>query len=147
FHLGTGNYNSKTARIYEDLGILSADPVLGADLTHLFNSLTGYGRDVEYEKLLVAPEDLRGAIEDLIEGEIDAGPGRGRMVMKMNSLADARMIDRLYAASQAGVEIDLVVRGICGLRPGVEGLSDNIRVRSIVGRYLEHSRIYYFANG
>ncbi len=146
-HIGTGNYNSKTAKLYEDLGLLSADPDLGADLTQLFNFLTGYGRNVRYDKLLMAPHSLRHRVEDLIRGERDAPPGTGRIIMKMNSLVDAALIDELYAASQAGVEIDLVIRGICCLRPGVPGLSDRIRVRSIVGRYLEHSRIFRFANG
>jgi polyphosphate kinase len=146
-HLGTGNYNPKTARLYEDIGLLSADPVLGADLTQLFNFLTGYGRDLDFERLLVAPDHLRAGLERLVRQEIDAGPGRGRMILKMNSLIDSGMIDLLYEAAQAGVETDIVVRGICGLRPGVPGLSEGIRVRSIVGRYLEHSRIYYFANG
>ncbi len=146
-HVGTGNYNSKTATRYEDLGVLSADPDLGADLTQLFNYLTGYGRNISYRRLMVAPHSLRPGITDLIEGEVAAGPGRGRIVMKMNSLVDPQMIDQLYAASCAGVEIDLIVRGICCLRPGVPGLSERIRVRSLVGRYLEHSRIYWFANG
>jgi polyphosphate kinase len=146
-HIGTGNYNGKTARIYEDLGLLTADPEIGADLTHLFNYLTGYARDIDYERLLVAPEGLRSGIRRLIRQEIDAGPGRGRIIAKMNSLVDPVLIEDLYEASQAGVEIDLIVRGICCLRPGVEGLSERIRVRSIVGRYLEHSRIYCFANG
>ena len=145
-HVGTGNYNSKTARLYEDLGLLSADPQLGSDLTQLFNFLTGYGRNVQYHRLLVAPNALRGGIADLIRNEM-AVPGGGRIVFKLNSLADADMIDLLYEASQAGVQIDLIVRGICCLVPGVPGLSENIRVRSIVGRYLEHSRIYRFANG
>jgi polyphosphate kinase len=146
-HVGTGNYNPKTARLYEDFGLLSADRVLADDLTHLFNYLTGYGRGMRFRKLLVAPGHLRLGIEALIRNEIDAGPGKGRIVLKMNSLLDTDMIDLLYEASQSGVEIDLVVRGICGLRPGVAGLSENIRVRSIIGRYLEHSRIYHFANG
>ena len=145
-HVGTGNYNSKTARLYEDLGLLSADPQLGSDLTQLFNFLTGYGRNVQYHRLLVAPNALRSGIADLIRNEM-AVPGGGRIVLKLNSLADADMIDLLYEASQAGVQIDLIIRGICCLVPGVPGLSDNIRVRSIVGRYLEHSRIYRFANG
>ena len=145
-HVGTGNYNSKTARLYEDLGLLSADPQLGSDLTQLFNFLTGYGRNVQYHRLLVAPTALRSGIADLIRNEM-AAPGGGRIVFKLNSLADAEMIDLLYEASQAGVQIDLIVRGICCLVPGVPGLSENIRVRSIVGRYLEHSRIYRFANG
>ncbi|MGI8938406.1 MAG: phospholipase D-like domain-containing protein, partial [Iamia sp.] len=146
-HVGTGNYNSRTATLYEDLGVLSADPDLGADLTQLFNYLTGYGRNINYRRLMVAPHSLRRGIVDLIEGEVAAGPGRGRIVMKMNSLVDPQMIDQLYAASCAGVEIDLIVRGICCLRPGVPGLSERIRVRSLVGRYLEHSRIFWFANG
>ena len=146
-HIGTGNYNSKTATLYEDLGLLTCNPALGADLTQLFNYLTGYGRNVRYRNLLVAPHTLRPGIVDLIRGEIEAGPERGRIIMKMNSLVDPQMIDELYAASRAGIEIDLVIRGICCLRPGVPGLSETIRVRSIVGRYLEHSRIFWFANG
>jgi polyphosphate kinase len=150
-HIGTGNYNSRTARTYEDLGLLTCDPAIGNDLTQLFNELTGYGRHVGYERLLVAPRMLRAGIVNLIRGEMAAcaadGPGAGRITMKMNSLVDTGMIDELYVASQAGVEIDLIVRGICCLTPGVPGLSDTIRVRSIVGRYLEHSRIYRFANG
>ncbi len=204
-HVGTGNYNPKTARIYEDFGILTADPEIGRELSQLFNYLTGYGREVSYDRLLVAPHSLRQDLADLIDGEIAAaraatadramvvadvaprssglgpsgdtvvaptdpagggdptaspveesmvggeprpagGPG-GRIILKMNSLVDADIIDRLYAASQEGVEIDLIVRGICCLRAGVPGLSDRIRVRSIVGRYLEHSRVLYFANG
>ncbi|MBV9950780.1 MAG: RNA degradosome polyphosphate kinase [Acidimicrobiia bacterium] len=147
FHLGTGNYNEKTAKVYEDLGLLSADPDVGSDLTQLFNYLTGYGRNVRYRKLLVAPHTLRHRIEDLIRNEMAAPPGTGRIIMKMNALVDPAMIDLLYEASAAGVEIDLVIRGICCLRPGVPGLSERIRVRSIVGRYLEHSRIYLFGNG
>ncbi|MEM9651385.1 MAG: polyphosphate kinase 1 [Actinomycetota bacterium] len=146
-HVGTGNYNSKTARIYEDIGILTASPAVGEDLTQLFNFLTGYGRDVSYQRLLVAPSTLRPSLEELIDGESVAPEGTGRIIFKMNSLVDARIIDRLYEASQAGVQIDLIVRGICCLIPGVQGLSENIRVRSLVGRNLEHSRVYYFANG
>jgi polyphosphate kinase len=146
-HIGTGNYNSKTARIYEDLGLLTCDEAIGADLTQLFNELTGYGRNIDYQRLLVAPRLLRRGLEELIRGEIEAGPSRGRITMKMNSLVDSGMIDRLYEASQAGIPIDLIVRGICCLRPGMPGLSETIRVRSIVGRYLEHSRIFRFANG
>jgi len=146
-HVGTGNYNPKTARVYEDLGLLTSDPAIGADLTQLFNELTGYGRNIDYQRLLVAPRLLRDALNHLIQGEVDAGPGRGRITMKMNSLVDPDMIEELYRASQAGVEIDLIVRGICCLVPGVPGLSETIRVRSIVGRYLEHSRIFRFANG
>jgi polyphosphate kinase len=140
-HVGTGNYNPRTARLYEDLGLLSADPDLGADLTELFNYLTGYSRQVEYRKLLVAPVNLRARMLELIGEQTHEG---GRIVMKMNSLVDEEMVDALYAASQAGASIDLIVRGICCLRPGAPGLSENIRVRSIVGRYLEHSRIYGF---
>ncbi|HSL58756.1 MAG TPA: RNA degradosome polyphosphate kinase [Acidimicrobiales bacterium] len=146
-HVGTGNYNPKTAKLYEDLGLLSSDDDLGADLTQLFNFLTGYAREVPYRKLLLAPHWLRARMLELVEGEIAAGPEHGRIILKMNSLVDAKLIDALYRASDAGVPIDLVVRGICCLRPGVPGLSDTIRVRSIVGRYLEHSRIYHFANG
>ncbi len=149
-HIGTGNYNSRTARTYEDLGLLTCDPDIGSDLTQLFNELTGYGRNVDYRRLLVAPRMLRSGIVGLIRGEVAAAQaerGRGRITMKMNSLVDTDLIDELYAASQAGVEIDLIVRGICCLTPGVPGLSETIRVRSIVGRYLEHSRIYRFANG
>jgi len=145
-HIGTGNYNPKTARLYEDIGLLTADAEMGADLTNLFNFLTGYGRDVRYTKLLVAPSSLRTRLAALIDDEAKVGSA-GRIIMKMNSLVDDSLIGSLCAASQAGVEIDLIVRGICCLRPGVAGLSESIRVRSIVGRYLEHSRIYYFANG
>ena len=143
-HIGTGNYNHRTARIYEDIGILTADPEVGADLADLFNNLTGYGREIEYSRLLVAPDQLRSRLYALIDDEIASG--RGRLIFKMNSLVDVAMIEKLYEASQAGVEIDLIVRGSCGLRPGVPGLSDRIRVRSIVGRYLEHSRIFFFGN-
>ena len=145
-HLGTGNYNSSTARLYEDIGLLSCDPALGADLTQLFNHLTGYSREVRYRKLLVAPRWMRHQIQDLIMGEAAFG-SVGRITMKLNSLVDPGMIDALYSASAAGVRIDLVVRGICCLRPGVPGLSETIRVRSLVGRYLEHSRIFRFGNG
>jgi polyphosphate kinase len=145
-HIGTGNYNAKTAKLYEDLGILTADPLIGADLAQLFNFLTGYGRNVQYRRLLVAPHPLRSRLYELIDGEIGA-PGGGHIVLKMNSLVDPDMIDRLYSASQAGVKIELLIRGICCLRPGVPGLSDTITVRSLIGRYLEHSRIFHFANG
>ncbi len=143
-HVGTGNYNPKTARIYEDIGLLSADPELGADLGELFNYLTGYSRQTEYRRLLVAPAGLRQAILDLVAAERDAPGRRGRIVMKLNSLVDTAVIDALYEASQAGAEIDLIVRGICCLRPGEPGLSENIRVRSVVGRFLEHSRVLAF---
>lgn len=144
-HIGTGNYNHRTARIYEDIGILTADPEIGADVADLFNHLTGYGREIRYSKLLVAPDQLRPGLEALIDNEIASG--RGRMILKMNSLVDVRMAEKLYEASQAGVDIDLIIRGQCSLKPGIPGLSDRIRVRSIIGRYLEHSRIYHFANG
>ena len=144
-HIGTGNYNDRTARLYEDFGLLTADPEVGADVASLFNQLTGYGRSLDHKHLITAPEQLRPRISELIEQEMHV-PG-GRIIMKLNSLADGPMIDQLYKASQAGVEIDLIVRGLCGLRPGVDGLSETIRVRSIVGRFLEHSRIYHFANG
>jgi polyphosphate kinase len=147
WHVGTGNYNPKTARVYEDVGLLSADPLLGADLSELFNFLTGYSRQVDYRKLLVAPLNLRERIIGLIEREVAAPAGGGHIIMKMNSLSDSAVIDALYAASSAGVKVELIVRGICCLRPGVPGLSDNVVVRSIVGRFLEHSRIFCFANG
>ena len=142
-HVGTGNYNPDTARIYEDIGLLTCDEQLGADLSELFNLLTGYSRQREYRKLLVAPMRLRSALLEMIAAQ--AQPD-GRITMKMNSLVDPEMIDALYAASQAGAQVDLVVRGICCLRPGVPGLSERITVRSIVGRYLEHSRIYRFGD-
>ena len=145
-HIGTGNYNPKTARIYEDVGLLTSDADLGADLSDLFNFLTGYSRRTDYRKLLVAPLSLRDRVTALIEEEAAAGP-RGRIVMKLNSIVDDEIIDAMYAASHAGVQIDLIVRGISCLRPGVPGLSENIRVRSIVGRYLEHSRIFAFGGG
>ncbi len=142
-HVGTGNYNPRTARQYEDLGLLSADPELGADVGDLFNFLTGYSRYAHYRKLVVAPMALRQRIIELIEAEAAAGP-EGRITIKVNGLTDPEVIDALYQASVSGVPIDLVVRGVCSLRPGVPGLSDTIRVRSIVGRFLEHSRIYRF---
>ncbi|CAD5984735.1 Polyphosphate kinase [Planktothrix tepida] len=148
-HIGTGNYNYKTAKLYTDLGLLSARPELGADLTDLFNFLTGYSRQQSYRKLLVAPVNMRQRFLDLIDRETEhAHQGKtGRIVAKMNSLVDPEIIEALYAASQAGVGIDLIVRGMCSLRPGLEGISDNIKVISIIGRFLEHSRIFYFNNG
>lgn len=143
-HIGTGNYNPATARLYEDLGLLTADPDLGADLTDLFNLLTGYSRQRDYRKLLVAPVSMRPGLDALIRREMTHGDGS--IVLKMNSLADAALIDTLYEASQAGVSIDILVRGICCMRPGVPGLSETVRVRSIVGRFLEHSRIYRFGS-
>ncbi len=144
-HVGTGNYNALTARIYEDLGLLTADEHIGADLSHLFNRLTGYGHGFTYSELVVAPEGVRPHLADLIAAEA-AHTDEGHIVLKLNSLVDAEMIDALYAASAAGVRIDLLIRGICCLRPGVPGLSETISVRSVVGRYLEHSRIFYFGN-
>jgi polyphosphate kinase len=144
-HVGTGNYNPQTATLYEDLGLLSADPALGADLTELFNHLTGYSRSVRYRRLLVAPTGLRPALRDLIRREATRGD-RGRIVMKMNSLVDPELIDELYAASKAGTDIDLIVRGICCLRPQLPGRSERIRVRSLVGGFLEHSRIFRFGS-
>lgn len=147
-HIGTGNYNPKTARIYTDLGLLSCSDELGADLTDLFNYLTGYSRQRSYRKLLVAPVNLRDRFQSLIRREIEncRQGGTGRIVAKMNALVDPKIIATLYEASQAGVQIDLIVRGICCLRPGVPAVSENIRVISVVGRFLEHSRIYYFNN-
>ncbi len=148
-HIATGNYNPFTSKIYTDLGILTCDPEIGADATDLFNFLTGYSYQTEFRQLLVAPVNLRDRFVDLIRREtqnkLEGKPAR--IVAKANSLTDDRIISELYRASQAGVEIDLIIRGICVLRPGVPGLSDNIRVRSIVGRFLEHSRIFYFLNG
>ena len=145
-HIGTGNYNPKTARLYEDVGLLTADRAVGSDLTQLFNLLTGFARDPDFSKLLVSPTTIRPGITELIANEAALGAA-GHIVLKMNSLADAALIDSLYAASQAGTRVDLIIRGICCLRPGVPGLSENIHVRSIVGRFLEHSRIYHFAHG
>jgi polyphosphate kinase len=148
-HIGTGNYNPSTARVYEDLGLLTADERLTEDVTHLFNVLTGYSRRSEYDALIVAPLNLRRRMTEMIEREPERStPKRpGRISMKMNALVDVGIIDALYAASQRGVQIDLLVRGPCVLRPGVTGLSETIRVRSIVGRFLEHSRIYRFGVG
>ncbi|WP_293003443.1 RNA degradosome polyphosphate kinase [Mycobacterium sp.] len=145
-HIGTGNYNSKTARLYEDVGLLTADPDIGADLTDLFNTLTGYSRKVSYRNLLVAPHGIRKGIIERVNREIAAHKetGNGDIRLKMNSLVDEQVIDALYRASQAGVRVEVVVRGICALRPGVEGFSENITVRSILGQYLEHSRIFNF---
>jgi polyphosphate kinase len=147
-HLGTGNYNPTTARLYTDVSLFTADEQIGADVTDLFNYLTGYSAKNDFRKLLVAPINLRQRLEELIRREIDhAANGReGSLILKMNALEDGGMIRLLYQASQAGVKVDLLVRGICCLRPGIEGLSENIRVTSIVGRFLEHSRIYYFGN-
>ncbi len=147
-HLATGNYNALTSRIYEDIGIFTCDEDMGADATDLFNYLTGYSTKQEYRKLLVAPVSLRKKLEKLILREIEhAQQGRkAHLIFKLNSLVDPQMIQLLYQASQAGVQVDLLVRGMCCLRPGIKGVSENIRVISIVGRYLEHSRMFYFQN-
>ncbi|WP_246600136.1 RNA degradosome polyphosphate kinase [Skermania piniformis] len=146
-HIGTGNYNPKTARLYEDVGLLTAAPDVGADLTDLFNSLTGYSRKADYRRLLVAPYGVRAGIIDRIDGEIrlhETGDPAARVRLKANALVDEQVINALYRASQAGVPVEIVVRGICALKPGVPGLSENITVRSILGRFLEHSRILSF---
>ncbi|HZX55033.1 MAG TPA: polyphosphate kinase 1 [Ilumatobacteraceae bacterium] len=145
-HIGTGNYNSRTARLYEDVGFLTCDPPVGDDVAQLFNHLTGYSRAHDYYSLLVAPRDMRSQLIDLIEHETTLG-SEGHITAKLNSIGDPEMVEALYEASNAGVQIDLIVRGICGLRAGVPGMSDNIRVRSILGRYLEHSRIIRFSHG
>ncbi len=147
-HIGSGNYNSKTARIYSDIGLFTCIPSIGADLSDLFNALTGFSRQDLYRKLIVAPGGMRRRFHELIDRETEfAEDGRGgRIIAKMNALVDAETIEALYTASRAGVEIDLIIRGICCLRPGVPGVSDHIRVISIVGRFLEHSRIFYFGN-
>ncbi|MBQ0897471.1 RNA degradosome polyphosphate kinase, partial [Micromonospora sp. U56] len=147
-HIGTGNYHPKTARLYEDFGVLTADPEIGADLTDLFNVLTGYSRQTAYRRLLVAPQGIRSGLIERIEREIHhvrlGMPGL--VQFKVNALVDEEITDALYRASRAGVHVDLLIRGMCTLRPGVPGLSDNIRVRSILGRFLEHSRIFRFGN-
>jgi polyphosphate kinase len=148
-HIGTGNYNAKTSKLYTDVGLFSCRPELGADLTDLFNYLTGYSQQKSYRKLLVSPVNTRESFNRLIDREIEhvrAGK-TGRIVVKMNALVDPKTIEHLYRASQSGVSIDLIVRGMCCLRPGVPNVSENIRVISIIGRFLEHSRIYYFQNG
>jgi len=161
-HIGTGNYNPKTAKVYEDVGVLPADPAVGEDLSQLFNFLTGYGRNVDYQRLLVAPSSLRDPLETLIANEIechrafvagaesrssDKQTSAGHIILKMNNLVDSRIIDLLYEASGAGVIVELIIRGICCLVPGVPSQSENITVRSLVGKNLEHSRIFYFKNG
>jgi polyphosphate kinase len=147
-HVGTGNYNPKTARIYTDLGLLTCDPVVGQDMTRLFNQLSGYAPKSSFHRLLVAPRTVRSGLIQRIRREEDAArAGKEAWIkIKVNSIVDEKTIDALYRASQAGVKIDIVERGICALKPGVPGLSENIRVRSILGRFLEHSRIYAFAN-
>jgi polyphosphate kinase len=147
-HLGTGNYNATTSRIYTDFGFLTADRAIGEDVANLFNFLTGYARIDKYQKLLVAPVTLRNGIIDRIDREITCHRknGDGHLIFKMNALVDPLCIAALYRASQAGVKVELQVRGICCLRPGVAGISENITVSAIVGRFLEHARIYYFHN-
>jgi polyphosphate kinase len=148
-HLGTGNYNPSTARAYTDMGLLTCRPEFGADVSELFNYLTGYSKQARYRKLLVAPLTLRSGLLALIEREIkrQEDHGDGRLIFKMNGLVDPAFIEALYRASRAGVQVDLIVRGMCCLRPGVPGVSENIRVISILGRFLEHSRLYYFHRG
>ena len=144
-HVGTGNYNSKTARTYEDIGLFTCDESIGDDVSHLFNSLTGFGRDHDYKRLIVAPRYLRNTKIELIKNEITFG-SEGHMVIKINGLADAEIIELLYQASDAGVRIDLIVRGVCCMRPSSDH-EKNVRIRSVLGRYLEHSRMYHFAHG
>ena len=148
-HVGTGNYNPKTARMYEDLGVLSADDALGEDLNKLFNQLSGFAPQYSYNRLLVAPRSIRPGLLEKIDREIkNKQSGKHAFIrLKLNSLLDEEFVEALYKASCAGVEIDLVIRGICALVPGISGLSENIRVRSVLGRFLEHSRIFHFANG
>jgi len=147
-HMATGNYNHTTAKLYEDIGMFTSDDAMGADATDLFNYLTGYSAKENYQKLMVAPVQLRDRISELINQEIiqHKKHGDGRIILKMNALVDGEMIRLLYKASQVGIKITLIVRGICCLRPGVKGLSENIQVLSVIGRFLEHSRIYYFHN-
>jgi polyphosphate kinase len=144
-HVATGNYNTSTARMYTDLGFLTSDEDLGVDATELFNYLTGYSKQRVYRKFLVAPVNLRPSLLKFIERETALGK-KGRIIIKANALVDPEIIRALYRASQAGVDIDLIIRGICCLRPGLKDVSENIRVMSVVGRFLEHSRIYYFHN-
>jgi polyphosphate kinase len=147
-HVGTGNYNSKTARLYTDVGLLTASRSIGADITDLFNALTGFSRQRLYRKVLVAPANMRSRFLELIarETELAKSGKTGRIIAKMNSVVDEQIIEALYDASRAGVQIDLIIRGICCLRPGMKGASENIRVISVIGRFLEHSRVFFFAN-
>ena len=148
-HIGTGNYNPKTARMYEDLGLLTTDETIGENVANLFNNLSGFSRKPSYDDLLVAPDSVRSGLIERIRTEIEHHQaGReARIRIKANSIVDEAIIDELYRASRAGVPVDLLVRGICGLRPGVPGLSETIRVRSVLGRFLEHSRVFWFADG
>ena len=147
-HIGTGNYNPKTARLYTDIGLLTCDPDIGFDLINLFHYLTGYSPEQHYRKLIVAPRDMRKKFLELVRGEVanQKKHGNGRIIAKMNALDDIEMIQELYRASRAGVQVDLIVRGHCRLRPGLPKFSENIRVISIIGRFLEHSRIFFFGN-
>jgi polyphosphate kinase len=147
-HIGTGNYNGKTARMYEDLGLITTDELIGEDVAHLFNNLSGWSRNAIYGQLLVAPDSVREGLVEQIHREIHHHlAGRpARIRFKANSIVDEAVIDALYLAAQAGVPIQLLVRGICALRPGVPGLSETIEVRSVLGRFLEHSRVYWFEN-
>jgi polyphosphate kinase len=148
-HIGTGNYNPKTARYYEDYGILTSREAVGEDLTKLFNHLSGYAPDATFKSLLVSPVGVREGLTELIEQEIahHKSGKKARISIKVNALVDEEIIDSLYKASRAGVPIDIVVRGMCALKPGVQGLSETVRVRSILGRYLEHSRVFSFLGG
>jgi polyphosphate kinase len=148
-HMSTGNYNAATARVYTDLGFFTADADIGADISEFFNSLTGYSQQMKYRKIMVAPGQMREQVIERIKREIrrHEREGGGYLAFKMNQLVDKRCIQALYRASQAGVKVDLLVRGICCLRPGVTGVSENITVTSIVGRFLEHTRMFYFRNG
>ena len=152
-HIGTGNYNPKTARVYEDFGLFTTDPQVGEDLSRLFNLLSGFAPRSKFKRLLVAPRSVRSGLIDLIDEEValhesrHSGAAPGRIVIKANSIVDEALIDALYRASIAGVHVDIWVRGICAVRPGVEGLSEHIRVRSVLGRFLEHSRVFWFDHG
>ncbi|MCW2757919.1 MAG: Polyphosphate kinase, partial [Nocardioidaceae bacterium] len=148
-HIGTGNYNPKTARLYEDLGLLTTDEAIGDNVANLFNNLSGFSRKPSYDEILVAPGSVRSGLVERIEQEVEHHlAGRpARIRMKANSIVDEAIIDALYHASRAGVPIQLLVRGICSLRPGVPGLSETIEVRSVLGRFLEHSRVFWFENG
>ena len=148
-HIGTGNYNPKTARLYEDLGLLTADAAIGEDVAHLFNNLSGLSLNTTYDSLLVAPESVRDGLIERIHREVQHHQAQrpSGIRLKANAIVDEQIIDALYLASQAGVPIELLVRGICSLRPGVPGLSETITVRSVLGRFLEHSRVYRFTNG
>jgi polyphosphate kinase len=148
-HVGSGNYNRTTARLYTDVGVLTCREDIGADVSDVFNFLTGYSRQRQYRRLLVAPVTLRQGLKDRIQREAEqhVKNGNGRLLFKLNQLSDPDLIEALYVAGQAGVRIDLLVRGLCCLRPGVPNLSENIRVYALIGRFLEHSRIFYFNNG